>query len=82
MNIGSLFCNADYLPKGHYVALPVIVWDVVVEKAAIPRNYFSELIVKILSVEDKSIKELHDLTNLDEGLIGNVYFLSQIPLRG
>lgn len=72
MNIGALFCNADYLPKGHYVALPVIVWDVVVEKAAIPRNYFSELIVKILSVEDKSIKELHDLTNLDEGLIRHI----------
>lgn len=72
MNIGALFCNADYLPKGHYVALPVIVWDVVVEKATIPRNYFSELIVKILSVEDKSIKEIHDLTNLDEGLIRHI----------
>lgn len=72
MNIGALFCNAGYPVKGHYVALPVIVWDVVVEKAAIPKNYFSELIVKILSVEDKSIKELHDLTNLDEGLIRHI----------
>ena len=72
MNIGALFCNSDYLPKGHYVALPVIAWDIVVEKAAIPKNYFSELIVKILSVGDKSIKELHDLTNLDEGLIRHI----------
>lgn len=72
MNIGSLFCNSDYQPKGHYAALPVIVWNVVVEKPAIPRNYFSELIVKILSVEDKPIKEIHDLTNLDEGLIRHI----------
>lgn len=72
MNIGALFCNSDNLPKGHYVALPVIAWDIVVEKAAIPRNYFSELIVKILSVGDKSSKELHDLTNLDEGLIHHI----------
>lgn len=80
MNIGALFCNSDDLPKGHYVALPVIAWDIVVEKAAIPKNYFSELIVKILSVDDKSTKELHDFTNLDEGLIRHIldYDLAKI----
>lgn len=72
MDIGSLFCNSDDLPKGYYVALPVIVWNVLVEKATIPRNYFSELIKKILSVGDKSIKELYNLTNLDEGLIRHI----------
>ena len=73
MNVGSLFCNADFLEKENlsrlYFALPVVAWDVILEQAAIPSNYFSELIVKILGVGDKTTSELHNLTNLDEGLI-------------
>jgi hypothetical protein len=83
-NIGSIFCNAKNLHKGDYIALPVVVWDVVVETARIPSNYFSELIKKILSVEDKSIEELHDLTNLDEKLILYIldYDLDGVVLKG
>lgn len=83
MTFGALFCNADCLSKGHYIALPVIAWDIVIERAAIPRNYFSELIVKILSVTDKSIQELHDLTNLDERLIRHIleYDLGKVVFK-
>ncbi len=84
MNIGNLFCNSEELPKGFYVALPVIAWDIVVEIAKISGNYFSELIKEILAVGDKSTKELHDLTNLDEGLIRHIlnYNLAENVSKG
>ncbi len=85
MNIGNIFCNVDVdcLPKGHYIALPVIVWDVVVKKAKIPSNYFPALILKFLSVRDMSIEEIHDLTNLEERLILHIlnYDLKRFVLK-
>lgn len=73
MHVGALFCNVEEFDKySRYVALPVIVWDVAIEQAMIPVNYFSDLIVKILTVGDRSIAELHSMTNLDENLIRHI----------
>lgn len=69
MEIANLFCNSDELTKGDYFALPVVVWDILVAEANIPENFFSNLIVNFLLTGDKTIQELHELTNLDEALI-------------
>lgn len=69
MNIGALFCNAENINGKDYVALPVIVWDLLILEAKVPYNYFSDLVVKILATGDKNIKEIHNLTNLDDNLI-------------
>ena len=69
MEIANLFCNSGELTKGDYFALPVVVWDILVAEANIPENFFSNLIVNFLLTGDKTIQELHELTNLDKALI-------------
>ncbi len=72
MNIGNLFSNAELQPRERYVAIPVVVWDAIAETATVPRNYFSDLIASILSTGDRTIRELHELTNLDEDLVKHI----------
>jgi hypothetical protein len=69
MEIADLFCNSNELPKGDYFALPVVVWDVLVAEAIIPETFFSNLILNFLQTGDKTIHDLHELTNLDESLV-------------
>lgn len=69
MEIANLFCNSSELSKGDYFTLPVIVWDILVAEANIPENFFSDLIINLLLTGDKTVQELHELTNLDEALI-------------
>lgn len=79
MNIGNLFSNAE-LQFGHqYVAIPVVVWDAIAETAVVPHNYFPDLIADILSTGDKTIAELHELTNFDNDLIAHIL---ECDLRG
>ena len=53
----NIFCNVDKsgLSKGKYFLLPVTVLEIQSETAAVPENYFSNLIVKILEIGDKSL---------------------------
>lgn len=84
MEIANLFCNSGELTKGDYFALPVVVWDILVAEANIPENFFSNLIVNFLLTGDKTIQELHELTNLDEALIRYIleHDLKQKVTRG
>lgn len=87
MEIANLFCNSSELPKRSdttYFALPVVVWDILVAEANIPENFFSNLIVNLLLTGDKTIQELHELTNLDEALIRYIleHDLKQNVTRG
>lgn len=84
MEIANLFCNSGELTQGDYFALPVVVWDILVAEANIPENFFSNLIVNFLLTGDKTIQELHELTNLDEALIRYIleHDLKQKVTRG
>lgn len=79
MEIANLFCNSCECPKGDYFALPVVIWDILVAEAEIPENFFSNLILDFLQTGDKTIHELHELTNLDESLIR---YILEHDLRG
>ena len=79
MEIANLFCNSCECPKGDYFALPVVIWDILVAEAEIPENFFSNLILDFLQTGDKTIHELHELTNLDESL---VRYILEHDLRG
>lgn len=87
MEIADLFCNSSELPKKGdttYFALPVVVWDILAAEANIPENFFSNLIVNLLLTGDKTIQELHELTNLDEALVRYIleHDLKQKVTRG
>lgn len=74
MTIDNLYCNAEIKNEKSikFIALPVIAWDVCVETSNIQGHYFPDLVKKILSVGDKTIAELHSLTNLDEKLLNYI----------